>query len=161
MRASKKVALAVSFGAYWVASFVVLFFFSLDNDFCSRPVAHNHIIATAQFAFALALFDSAVSNGVGMMIPRLSQIPATWFSTLLTTLIVGSGIACLPLWIYRGYGHFRFENTWMDVSCFFTEGYGMVFPFTVAPLLALLTFLTEVLIRQPRRPRDADTASFA
>lgn len=57
---------------------------------------------------------------------------------------VGLVVARLPFLIYRGYGHFRFEGTWADVSCFFTEGYGLMFPIVVAPLLALATFAQKL-----------------
>ena len=39
-----------------------------------------------------------------------------------------------------------FEATWADVSCFFTEGFGMVFPIVVAPALALVTLAGELII---------------
>jgi hypothetical protein len=65
---------------------------------------------------------------------------------------MGPGFAYVPFWMKRGYGIFRFENTSADVSCFFTEANGLGFLFFVAPLLALVTFLREILIfRLPRQ----------
>ena len=55
------------------------------------------------------------------------------------------GFISVPDWISPGYGHFRFEDTFADVSCFFTEGFGIAFPIIVAPPLAALTFLCEYL----------------
>jgi hypothetical protein len=55
------------------------------------------------------------------------------------------GFASIPFWIYRGYGKFLFERTWVDVSCFFTEGSGIAFPFVVAPALAVATTIREWL----------------
>ncbi|MGO9084957.1 MAG: hypothetical protein ACLQBK_07000 [Candidatus Sulfotelmatobacter sp.] len=69
----------------------------------------------------------------------------------MSTLIAGLGLASIPPWIYRGYGHFLFENTRADVSCFFTEGNGMMFPFVVAPVLALATLIREWMAMKHQR----------
>jgi hypothetical protein len=73
---------------------------------------------------------------------------ANWQGTaiLVSTLVAGLGFASMPSWIYRGDGRFLFENTWADVSCVFTEGYGMACPFVVAPILAAVTFLRELVL---------------
>ena len=48
-----------------------------------------------------------------------------------------------------------FRNA-LDCSCFFTEGYGMMFPFTWAPLLVIATTSRELLTRFVlKRPRFA------
>ena len=49
---------------------------------------------------------------------------------------------------------FMFEDTFADVSCFFTEGYGMMFPIIEAPLLALATICAQLLIPIPRTDRE-------
>jgi hypothetical protein len=60
----------------------------------------------------------------------------------------------MPFWIYRGFGVFLFANTWADVSCFFTEGYGMAFLIIEAPLLTAATLLRELFVLRAQR-RDA------
>ncbi|MDE3201964.1 MAG: hypothetical protein KGN79_13700 [Acidobacteriota bacterium] len=60
---------------------------------------------------------------------------------LLAAAIAYAGLASMPFWIYRGYGHFLLEGTWADVGCFFAEGYGLAFIFVAAPALGLLTLL--------------------
>ena len=110
---------------------------------------------TAQLALALAAYDLAVSVGVAAASTAAKKaFKMQWTSPLLTMVIVGSSLAYLPFWIYRGYGSFRFENTWADVSCFFTEGYGLSFPFVVVPVLTLATLLREVLILRFQRHRS-------
>jgi len=94
-------------------------------------------------SFAGALASTTAEKVLGMR----------GISVLLTTVVVGAGFAYLPFWIYRGYGVFRFENTWADVSCFFTEGYGFAFLFFVTPALALMTFLREFFIFRSLRQR--------
>jgi hypothetical protein len=64
---------------------------------------------------------------------------------VVSTLLALVGLASIPFWIYDR-GSFMFEGTWADVSCFFTEGYGMMFPFFVAPALAVATLLGELVI---------------
>jgi hypothetical protein len=105
-------------------------------------------------ALALASYDFAVSIGVTTAIavaPKSLRI--RWLAAPITALIVGFGVGYLPFWIYKGYGHFRFEGTWADVSCFFTEGYGMAFPFVVAPLLAIVSLVREFVVLRLRRER--------
>jgi hypothetical protein len=36
----------------------------------------------------------------------------------------------------------------LDCSCFFTEGYGMMFPLTWAPILVIATILRELIARK-------------
>ncbi len=63
---------------------------------------------------------------------------------MLAGTITGAGLASIPFWIYSGYGHFVLEGTWVDISCFFREGYGIAFPFVIAPALGLLTLIHGV-----------------
>jgi hypothetical protein len=134
---------------YWAVAFIVLLLFSSGDTFCARPGARNHTIATAQLAFALAGYDLLVSIAVASLATTAKKLfSRQWMIVLLTTLIVGAGFAYLPVWIYRGRGNFRFANTWADVSCFFTEGYGIVFLFIVAPVLTFMTWLREVILHR-------------
>jgi hypothetical protein len=64
------------------------------------------------------------------------------------TLVVCLGVIIFSAWIYQGYGRFRFENTWVDVSCLFTEAYGMAFPFVVLPVFGVLTAIKKLILGQ-------------
>ena len=135
-------------GPYWIIASVTLFAIYHNDPFCFRPGSRNFVMMALQLGLALAAWDlvagfagsfsfAAVEKRVGMNL--LGQV--------LTTLAVTAGFAYLPFWMYRGYGVFRFENIWADVSCFFTEeGNVFAFLFAVTPLLALVTFLREILI---------------
>jgi len=148
MRRSSATGLrGILFPFYLAATFIVLFYFSHDDPFCARPGASNHWLVTGQLALALAAYGFAVSFGVAAVLntsPKIARM--RWMGPIVAALLVGLGVARLPFLIYRGYGHFRFEGTWADVSCFFTEGYGLMFPIVVAPLLALATFAQEIAI---------------
>ena len=56
--------------------------------------------------------------------------------------------ASIPFWIYPGArpATFLFQGTWADVSCFFAEGYGMMFPLFVAPVVAIAILAGEFVI---------------
>jgi hypothetical protein len=71
-----------------------------------------------------------------------------------STILAFAGFASLPFWLFEGYGHWRFENTGANVSCFFMEGYGMAFPFVVAPLLAMATLVCEVLVYRTQKRNE-------
>jgi hypothetical protein len=64
---------------------------------------------------------------------------------LLAAAISGTGLASIPFWLSRGYGHYLFEGTAIDVSCFFVEGYGLAFSFVIAPALGLLSLAHGIL----------------
>jgi hypothetical protein len=70
---------------------------------------------------------------------------------LASTLGAGFGFVSIPFWIYRRFSLFLFEHTWADVSCFFTEGYGMVFLIVEAPLLTAATLLRELFVLRAQR----------
>jgi hypothetical protein len=146
-RFSKKGLRGLLFASYFLVTFIVLVLFTWDDVFCARPAASNHWLATSRLALALAVYGLVVSLAVGA---TLSPAPGIgrprWTSTLVAALVVGLGVACLPYLIYQGHGHFRFEGTWADVSCFFIEANGLMFPFLVAPVLAIATFLQEIAI---------------
>ena len=66
-----------------------------------------------------------------------SSLVAPKLAPLARAVITGVGVASLPFWIYRGSGVFLFQGTWADVSCVFTEGFGLAFPIVVAPARSL------------------------
>jgi hypothetical protein len=143
----------IFFAFYFAVAFIVLLYFSFDDSFCARPGARNYWIMNGQLALALAAYSFIVTFGVAAVLsisaPKLGRIRR--IRAGISALVVGLGVAFIPFWIYRGYGHFRFEGTWADVSCYFTEGFGLMFPFTVAPLLAIATYVQEIAILKLQR----------
>jgi hypothetical protein len=124
---------------YFAVAYLVLFFYTAGSLFCSRPGEAGHAIITARLAVACTLLDSVASLCGVALCKRLNSA----FGMAAVCVIVGAALVSAPFWIYRGYGVFLFEHTFADVSCFFTEGYGMMFPVIVAPLLAVATFARE------------------
>jgi len=132
---------------YFIACFGILFFYTSGSSFCSRPNGPSRAMATLRLAFACTAWDAFASVcGVLSAAAIKKSTGRSTISRLVSTLIAGLGFASIPFWIYQGYGTFLFEGTWADVSCFFTEGYGMMFPFLVAPILAAATLLREWFI---------------
>ena len=97
-------------------------------------------MVAAKLAVGFALWDLCSSSIVALTL-RLGGVPTRIFAPILTAAITGIGIASIPFWIYRGYGVFRFEGTWADVHCAFAEGFGVAFPFVVAPALAFVSLV--------------------
>jgi hypothetical protein len=147
MRSSKALR-GMLFCSYWVVAFVVVFLSYRNDDFCFEPGKRNFTIMTAQLTLAFAVWDSIVSVGVAMALGAKGKVRRLrWVSPFVTALIAGAGIVYLPFWIYEGYGVFRFDHTWADISCIFTEmGNLFLYLLIVAPLLILMTFLREVLL---------------
>jgi hypothetical protein len=132
---------------YFFIASVVLFYFGDRDYFCSPTrTGHSYIHTVAILALACTLW-SLLAGASGAMANRImgKEVGST-ISGVLILLSAGAGFVSIPFWIYRGYGVFLFEHTWADVSCFFTEGYGMSFPFVVAPILTAATLFQEWVI---------------
>jgi hypothetical protein len=139
MRTSNKWTRSLLQVAYFVVACVILYFYA-DPYFCSLSrTGQSRLLVSGKLALACSLWDYAAGWTAGTIFHHVGRtIPA-----LFAGIISAVGFASIPFWIYRGYGVFLFENTWADVSCFFTEGSGMAFPFVVAPALAVGTFIKE------------------
>lgn len=134
---------SAALGAYVFLAFAVLYWFA----------GHGHLRSTFVLSLActiLNLFGCIVGTWVGHGLVKLRTA-----APLLAGSIAGAVLASMTFWIYRGYGHFLFEGTWADVSCFFTEGAGIAFSFIVAPVLGSLTVLYGVIwLRTSRTASD-------
>jgi len=134
---------------YFITAYGVLFWYSSGNAFCFRANGTSHSIVTARLALACTIWDFVASAAVALGMDAIGEHGR--FIPVCSAIVTGVGLASMEFWIYRGYGHFLFENTWADVSCFLTEGFGFMFPVVVAPILALATFLREWFIGRRRR----------
>jgi hypothetical protein len=137
----KRVRLAVTTG-YFAISFAVLFYYTYGSFFCSRPGESGHVAQTLHLTIAVTLWEALVSV-FGAFAAKKCGVRG--LGLVLSTALALVGFASIPFWIYDS-GRFMFEGTWADVSCFFTEGYGMMFPIFVAPGLAAATLAGEFVI---------------
>jgi hypothetical protein len=126
---------------YFAATFCYLYYFSRGETSCQD--VNGYPVETIRLAIGCTAWSLFASLCAAIALHRLN-IPksAAGFISFAVALV---GFISIPYWIYLGYGHFRFENTSADVSCFFREGFGIVFPIIVAPVLAGLTLLCEYL----------------
>ena len=127
---------------YFAATFCYLYSFSRGDASCEN--VNGYPIETIRLAIACtgwslfaSLCGAIVSNVFGGFL-KFSVGVVIFF-------VAFGGFAYLPRWIYLGYGRFRFENTSADVSCFFNDGFAIVFPIIIAPILAALALLCEYL----------------
>ena len=128
---------------YFVVAYATLSLFVSGSPFCAvSRTGQTRAVVTAKLAFVLTVWN-IVATLVGALTRRMLRRKLLWPRLVISTLVAGFGFASIPFWIYRGYGGILFENSWADVSCFFTEGYGVMFPFMVAPVLALATLIQE------------------
>ena len=123
---------SASVGAYFILSFVVLHWFAGDGCFSS----------TFNLSLGCTVWDLFACAAGSWVAQRLMKLRTA--APLLAGAITGAGLATIPFWTYRDYGHFRFEGTWADISCFFAEGAGIAFQFVVAPALGILTLIHGV-----------------
>src|SRR5579859_575698 len=138
MSQKKPVIRSISIGAYLVLAFAVLFWLAGNSYFCARSPLSTFRLSLACCVWDL--FACAAGSWVAQKVTHLRTV-----APLIACLITGTGLASIPFWLYRGYGHWLLEGTPTGVSCVFAEGYGMVFPFVVAPALGLPTLMHSIL----------------
>lgn len=130
---------------FFVVACALLTWFSYGSYFCASERTHrNHALTTARLALALTAwnFFSSWCGSLALALAKKHSFNGLLRVALaLSAVIAGIGYVSLPFWIYRGYGVFWLENTWADVSCFFTEGYALGFAMLVAPALVLITLI--------------------
>ena len=149
MRRNAKAVRLLATVIYFAVAYTTLSVYVSGSSFCAvLRTGQTRAAVTAKLAFVLTLWN-IIATLVGALTRRTLCKQLVWPSAVVSTLIAGFGFTSIPFWIYRGYGKFLFENTWADVSCFFTEGYGVMFPFLVAPALALATLIQEWLVLCP------------
>lgn len=124
---------SASIGAYFILSFAVLNWFA--DGGCLSSTFKLSLGCTV-----LDLFACVVGSWIARKLMKLRTA-----APLLAGAITGAGMASIPFWIFRGYGHFIFEGTWADISCVFAKGALITFPFVVAPALGILTLLQGAL----------------
>jgi hypothetical protein len=131
---------------YFLVSFGTLFLYTNNSPLCLQVMGESHAVASARLALACTVWN-LFAGACGSLANTVIKKPAysSVIAPLVSALVAGLGFAWLPLWIYKGFGGFLFENTWADVNCFITEGYGLIFAFVVAPILAVATLLCEWL----------------
>jgi heme/copper-type cytochrome/quinol oxidase subunit 3 len=142
---------------YFIISYGTLFCCYRHDAFCSQSTHPGLPILTARLALACTLWE-LFASACGALAVTATKRYAHWrgIAPLVSTLVAGLGFASIPFWLYRGFGRFLFENTWADVSCFFTElGNGFLFLFVVAPILTVATLLCEVLILEAKAEHQA------
>jgi hypothetical protein len=134
-------------GLYFVFAYGILFLYGDRRYLCSATrTGYNYALTTARLAIACT-FWSSFAGFIGIRIAGLTSRQISHrVALLLSAVLAGLGFVSIPFLINRGYGVFLLEHTWADVSCFFTEGFGLAFPFVVSPLLTAATFLEEWLI---------------
>jgi hypothetical protein len=149
----KKLRAAVTIG-YFGVCFAGLFYYTYGSFFCSRPGESGHTAQALHLSIACTLWEVLVSI-CGALAAKLFDVRGV--APVVSTVLALGGFASIPFWIYDN-GRFVSEGTWADMSCFFTEGYGMMFPLIVAPALALATLVGELMILELKHPNDPSSA---
>ncbi len=138
--------------AYALVAFIFLNWFYAGDTFCGDAHRPSVLLATLRFTVLVTVLDFLASL-LGDLVSRKNKdfVGLKWEGPVLATLTVGVALYFAQDMLYEGDGVFRFDGTVADVSCLITEGYGMVYPYTIVPAFALLTFGREVLFRRLSR----------
>jgi len=127
---------------YFIVCFAGLFYYTSGDEFCSRPGGPSQAAQTLHLTIACTVWE-VLASICGAFAAKKSALRR--LAPVVSTLLVLGGFESIPFWLHDS-GRFMFEGTWADVSCFFTEGYGILWVFFVAPALAAATLLVELVI---------------
>lgn len=135
---------------FFVVADAALSWLSYGSYFCAAErTGHNLALTVVRLAFALTAwnFFAVVCGPLVLALGKrhVSHVLRT-VAPAVSTVIGGVGYISIVFLIYRGPGTFWLENTWADVSCFFTEENAMKFLFVIAPSLAVTTLICEWLV---------------
>ena len=142
MTARQKKVRATVTCSYFIVCFTGLFYYTYGSYFCSPPRGTGHTAETLRLTVVCTGW-ALLASTCGTYVARISKVRG--LAPIVSTLLALAGFIALPFIIYDA-GRFLTERTWADVTCFFNEGYGVMFPFTVAPALALASLVGELVI---------------
>jgi hypothetical protein len=136
---------------FFLCLFAAFLWEALGNYFCTESGREIAVRQSLNIAFALSVWD-AVAIAAGLIAARALR---GYLSPKASCLWIGGGVAAVGYFaavcfLAPGGQPGPFLNA-LDSSCFFTEGYGMMFPLTWAPLLVIMTTLRELLTRMVLR----------
>jgi hypothetical protein len=142
MTAHEKRVRATVTGAYFIVCFAGLFYYTYGSFFCSPPRGAGHAVETLRLAVVCTVWE-VLASICGAFAAKTSRV--RWVAPAVSTFLAVVGFVSLPFVIYD-HGRFLSEGTWADVTCFFNEGYGIMFPLAVAPALAVATLVSEFVV---------------
>jgi hypothetical protein len=119
----------------------------LGNDFCVAPGREVAVRQSFNLAVTLSAWDS-IAAGLSLFAARaLCRSISVTASCLLVGAVAALGCFAAITFLPPGEQIGPFRSA-LDSSCFFTEGYGMMFPFTWAPLLVIVMTFRELLTQR-------------
>jgi hypothetical protein len=133
--------------AYVLVAWAFLEWYYSGDSLCGEPIQLSVFSSVLRLLILVTVLDVGVGQLARWIRKRQGDVPGGNVAIAgLSALVIAFFLFFLPEWVFKGYGHFRFEGTAAELSCLLTEGYGMAFPFIVAPALSFLTFTRELLV---------------
>jgi hypothetical protein len=138
----------IGHGIFFLGVFIGFWTGGKGNYFCNEPGSPGPALQAFHLALLLTAWDVIAAMLAHAMARAVPGAPAR----RAIGLWVGTGIAALG-WFKADFILFPANQVpifgaSLDCSCFFAEGYGMVFQILVAPLLTVATFLREWLTQR-------------
>ena len=142
-----KPKLVVLTAILFLSIFIVLFFYGDRRYFCSpQRTGRSYLQTTATLATPCTAW-AVLTSVVAILItkPIRSRSVRNWTAAGICAVLAGWGFVLTPYLVFSNYGQVLW-NSWADVSCFVTEGFGMAFPFVAAPLLTAAALSYQWLV---------------
>jgi hypothetical protein len=128
---------------------------ALGSDFCGEPGREVAVRQSFNLALTFSAWDS-IAGGLSLFAARaLRRSISVTASCLLIGTVAALGCFAAMTFLPPGEQVGPFRSA-LDSSCFFTEGYGMMFPFTWAPFLVIATTFRELLTQRILRRARGD-----
>lgn len=127
---------------YFVAGMLVLCMVGRGDYFCIHLNKYGYLLPAIVLAGAVTVWDF-IASCVGSLAAKFGK---RGVANAVIAALVLVAVMNLPSLVFE----YRdtdtlFANTWADVSCLMSEGYGMMFPYVVAPLFTALTLVKALM----------------
>lgn len=134
---------------FWAFLFAAFLWEAYGSYFCTESGRISAVLQALRISFILTVWDF-VASALGLLAahPLRNSTSAKIICLLVSAVIGGIGYVCAVFIFAPGGSEELIFGRVLDCSCFFTEGYGMMFPFTWASLLVAATVIRELLTRR-------------
>lgn len=134
--------------AFFACLFAGFYWESTGNFFCNEVSGTARSLQTLHIASILTAWDSlACVFGIAMARWLRNAAPENAARLWMSGAVAGIGYFSAPFVLFPWNEEHAFHNLF-NCSCFFTEGYGMMFPLLTAPVLTFGTLLREGLTQR-------------
>ncbi len=127
--------------AYFTFTYLFLLWLSFSN---SSVTCRSQFLISAKLTVISVVWGWVSGKLAELLFFKMSEPRCE--ICVFTGILTCGGLFVFANWMYISFNKgVHFQGTWADMTCFFVETVGFVFPFFAAPVLALVTVAWKIL----------------